>query len=281
MKSTNLCLRRHFLLPGLLFVLLSILFVLFMSDARIFGYSISNFNSAENSPVSLLNERGVTSAGDTGQAGITGTPQVSAGIDKTPASGAAFKSYVTPDDPVIRILAARINRPEEAYSTAVQWTYVSEKKLNNAVDKWLTPQEFLLDTPNYSGNPLQGTPVSDCEEKANALASLIRAIGIPAEEVRVVIGKVSFNKVETGHAWVEMLIGNRWQALDPNWGPYWDDEEEKLVRRDGMAFDYYRQNEYPVLRVWAYYNDIYYYVPGTDPEDVPDSWEQTIWPASS
>lgn len=272
MTSTNIFTRRHFLLPVLLFVLFIILFFLFLSGTRISGYSLSNLEAAEKSPVSSLSEQSITSTDDPHSIIISGIPKIG---DSTPESGDIFKSYVTPGDPIIKVLAARINSPEAAYNTAVHWTYVSEKKLHNAVDKWLTPQEFLLETPNYSCNPLQGTPVSDCEEKANTLVSLIRAIGIPSEEVRVVIGKVNFNKSETGHAWVEMLIDGRWQALDPNWGPYWDEKEEKLVRRQGMSFDHYSENMYPVIQTWAYYNDLYYYVPGTDNEDAPSSWDQT------
>lgn len=168
-----------------------------------------------------------------------------------------FQLFVTPEDQAIEALAVQISGPRDAYQMAVQWIYVSEQKLNHAADKWLTPHEFLASTPHYPSNPLNGKEVSDCEEQANALVSLIRAEGIPPEEVRVVLGKVTFNDVETGHAWVELLTKGQWVALDPSWGPYWDDKAGKLIQRRGIPFDYYDSHPYPVLQVWAYYNDIY------------------------
>ena len=138
-----------------------------------------------------------------------------------------FRAYVTPEDRAIQALAEQINGVEEAYEVAVQWTYVSEQELNHTVEKWLTPREFLADTPHYSSNPLQGEEVSDCEEQANTMVSLIRAEGISPEEVRVALGEVIFNDIKTGHAWVELLIEGTWVALDPSLGPYWDDKTKR------------------------------------------------------
>jgi len=187
-----------------------------------------------------------------------------------------FRLFVTPEDPIIEILAAQISGPRDAYQMAAQWIYVSDEELNHAADKWLTPHEFLANTPNYPSNPLQGEAVSDCEEKANALVSLIRAEGVRPEEVRVALGKVKYDHLETGHAWVELFIDGRWLVLDPSWGPYWDDRSEKLVYRESVSFDYYAGHTYPVLQVWAYYNDIYYEAPGDDSGNVPAYWRSYI-----
>ncbi len=110
--------------------------------------------------------------------------------------------YVTPEDEVVKALAAQVNGAEDAYKLAVEWIYVSEQRLNHATEKWLTPDEFLANTPYYPNNPLIGETVSDCEEQANTLVSLIRAGGIAAEEVRVFLGKVNCADDATGHAWV-------------------------------------------------------------------------------
>ena len=183
-----------------------------------------------------------------------------------------FRAYVTPEDRAIQTLAEQINGVEEAYKVAVQWTYISEQELNHTVEKWLTPHEFLTDTPHYSSNPLQGEEVSDCEEQANTLVSLIRAEGISPEEVRVALGEVIFNDIKTGHAWVELLIEGNWVALDPSLGPYWDDKTGKLIRRQGIPFDHYATHAYPLLRAWAYYSDVYFLAPIEGQRDAPASW---------
>ena len=150
-----------------------------------------------------------------------------------------FRLYVTPEDQAIKALAAEISGVKDAYGLAVQWISISDQKLNHVPDKWLTPHEFLTNTPHYPSNTVKGKEVSDCEEQANALVSLIRAEGIPPEEVRVALGKIKFGDRETGHAWVEFLTNGRWVALDPSYGLYWDDRVGKLVRRRSVPFDYY------------------------------------------
>ena len=179
-------------------------------------------------------------------------------VESNLSEGLPYRFYVTPKDQAIESLAARINGARGAYEIAVQWIYVSEQKLNYTTDKWLTPHEFLAKTPHYPSNPLKGKEVSDCEEQAHSLVSLIRAEGIRPEEVRVVIGEVEFAGRAIGHVWVELLINGCWVALDPVSGPYWDDDTERLIIRQGHPFNYYTSHDYPVLQVHAYYNDIYY-----------------------
>lgn len=193
-------------------------------------------------------------------------------VENDPGEEFPFRTYVTPEDKAIQALAEQINGVEEAYKVAVQWTYISEQELNHTTDKWLTPHEFLTNTPYYSSNPLQGEEVSDCEEQANALVSLIRAEGISPEEVRVALGKVIFNDIKIGHAWVELLIKGDWVALDPSFGPYWDGKAGKLVRRQGAPFDHYASHTYPVFQAWAYYSDVYFLAPIEYQGDAPASW---------
>ena len=195
-------------------------------------------------------------------------------VTNNPGREFPVQLYVTPEDEVVKALAAQINGAEDAYKLAVEWIYVSEQKLNHVAEKWLTPDEFLTNTPHYQNNPLIGKAVSDCEEQANTLVSLIRAEGIPAEEVRVVLGKVSFGDEAKGHAWVELLTDGYWLALDPTDGPYWDDKAEKLVRKQGVSFNYYASHTYPVPQVDAYYNDIYYLDPGDGSGNAPASWRK-------
>ena len=183
-----------------------------------------------------------------------------------------YQLYVTPQAPAVGALAVQTKGARDAYSVAVQWTWVSEQTLNNVAEKWLMPDEFLTGTPNYPNNPVKGKVVSDCEEQANTLVSLLRAEGIIPEEGRVVLGKVRFGDKEGGHAWVELKFNGHWLALEPTSGSYWDDETAKLVRSRGVPFDYYAGHTYPEIQVWAYYNDIYYLDPRDNAGNAPDSW---------
>jgi transglutaminase-like putative cysteine protease len=215
------------------------------------------------------------------------------GIDKTPAPAAAdgrkisrtgnrglndaseglpYQVYVTPDDPAIQGLAAQINSTAEAYALAARWIYVPDQSLLGEVEQWLTPAEFITGTANYPGNPVIGQAVSDCEEQAHALASLIRALDISPEEIRIVLGTVEFGEVKAGHAWVELFADGRWLALDPSSGPYWDDQTGNVINRQGLSFDYYASHDFPVVQSWVYYNDVYYvnFLDGS--ENAPDSW---------
>ena len=184
-----------------------------------------------------------------------------------------YQLYVTPHDVVVEALAGRINGVRDAYKEAVQWTWVSDQTLHGESEKWLMPHEFLFDTPNYPSNPLRGNVVSDCEEQANTLVSLLRAEGISPEKVRAVLGKVKFEDGEGGHAWVELWQNEEWLPLEATSGPYWDDGEGKLVTRGGSPFNYYATHSYPVVEVWACYNDIYYLDPRTRSGNAPDSWQ--------
>jgi transglutaminase-like putative cysteine protease len=192
--------------------------------------------------------------------------------ETNPNKESTFHFYVTPEDKLIKSLAAKISEPKDAYQIAVQWIYISDSKLNQTADKWLTPHEFLANTPRYPSNPLQGKEVSDCEEKANTLVSLIRAEGIQAEDIRVALGTIRYNNEVTGHAWVELFVGGHWMVLDPCSGPYWDDKDGELIQRQGVPFDYFAGHTFPIVQVWAYYNDIYYLDPRDSSGHTPASW---------
>ncbi len=193
-------------------------------------------------------------------------------VASNPGRELAYQQYVTPEDAAVKGLAGRMRNAEEAYMEALKWIYVSEQTLNSTFERWLTPHEFLVKTLRYPGNPLYGKAVSDCEEQANTLVALLRAGGIPAEEVRVVLGRYTAVGGEKGHAWVELMIDGQWLALDPSSGPYWDDERERLIGRSGVSFDYYASHIFPVLQIEIYYNDVYYYEPGEMSDNVPASW---------
>ena len=73
---------------------------------------------------------------------------------------------------------------------------------------------------------------------------------------------------------MELWHNREWLPLAATSGPYWDDEEGKLVTRNGAPFNYYAKYEYPEIEVWAYYNDIYYLDPRTGSGNAPPSWSE-------
>ncbi len=188
-----------------------------------------------------------------------------------------YQKYVTPDDPVILsyIASNHIVSPKDAYHRAVNWIWVSDQTLNGKPELWLLPSVFIHDTPNYPTNPVPGNIVSDCESQAYTLVSILEAIGIPKENVRVVVGNVNFSGVMGGHAWVQIYQNGSWMELEATSGPFWDDDDNKLVNNHGFPFNFFANHPYPVEEYWAFFNDRYYYNPnnGKQSPDLPLYWK--------
>lgn len=200
------------------------------------------------------------------------------GLDNWPGNGSEsagmgwFQNYITPDDNAVIEAAKRYGCVENAYRAATNWVYVSEQTLNGVPDLWLSPREFLTGSPEYSRNPVPGEVAGDCEEQANTLVSIFRALGVPPEQVRVVLGYVNPDNEEKGHVWVELLSSGQWLALDPSSGPRWDDAGGTFLRREGLPFDYFTGHGYPVTRVSTYYNDEYRLDAATGEGNAPEWW---------
>ncbi|AKB28028.1 hypothetical protein MSSIT_1309 [Methanosarcina siciliae T4/M] len=188
-----------------------------------------------------------------------------------------YQMYVTPDAEAVESYLEEndLDDKYDIYEAALSWTWVSDETLNNEEEQWLTPTEFLEETPDYSSNPVYGEPASDCEEQANTLASLLIASGEYNEStVRVAIGKVDFGDVSGGHAWVEVYEDGEWLPLDATDGPYYDDDSSELIPADSSDIDYdqYRDCTYPAVEVWYYYNNEYFIDLDTQLENAPVSW---------
>ncbi len=183
-----------------------------------------------------------------------------------------YQDYITPSDPAITQLSNLVNGKVEAYRAAVSWVWVSDATLHGEEEKWLTPHVFLQDTPGYQTNPAKPRQASDCEEQANTLVSLLRAEGVSAENVRVVLGEVDFGMEAGGHAWVEVYENGEWLALEATSGPYFDDNSQIMNERKGMSYTYYETRAYPSVEIWFYYNDVYYSDFIHDEENAPGHW---------
>jgi len=194
------------------------------------------------------------------------------GVDKR----IVHQSFITPDDAAVKDLASGLNSTEDAYKLSVSWIYIREQWLNGTEEKWLKPAEFLTGTPDYPDNPVPGRAVSDCEEQACTLVSLIRAMNVPADEVRVVLGTTGRDDDFRGHAWVELWDNGGWLPLDPSCGSYWDDVSEVLVESQGLPFNFYADYEYPVPNADTYFNDIYYLDATGGSGNAPNWWFDTL-----
>jgi len=190
-----------------------------------------------------------------------------------------YQKYVTPDNSVVQsyIIESNIDSTSEAYSKAIDWIWVSDITLHNKYEHWLLPISFITITPNDFDNPVPGNIVSDCEEQAYTLVSLLEVIGVSKDNVRVVIGKVEFEGETGGHAWVQVYEDGEWFELEATSGPYWDDDENKLIESSGFSFSYFKTRPYPVKEYWAFFNDKYYYNPDTGQKstNLPNHWFET------
>ncbi len=189
-----------------------------------------------------------------------------------------FQKYVTPYADAVQdyIEDEDLDDEDEIYETAVSWIWVSDSILNGQQEEWLTPTEFLEETPYYDSNPVPGEIVSDCEDQANTFASLLIGSGeFDESDVRVAVGLVNFDGSSGGHAWVEVYEDNEWFPVDATVGPYYDDDEEKVIYPDDyedIEFDYFLDEDYSIIEVWYYYNNEYSIDVDSGTGDAPDNW---------
>lgn len=194
---------------------------------------------------------------------------------------AELKEYVTPYTDAVQdyLDDEDLDDEDEIYEAAVSWIWVSDTVLNGQQEEWLTPSEFLEETPDYDSNPVSCEIASDCEEQANTLASLLIGSGVYDEsEVRVAIGLVNFDGSTGGHAWVEVYEDGEWFPVDATVGPYYDSKRSKMVYPEDyedIDFYYFQNEDYSVIELWYYYNNEYYLDMSSGTGDAPDSWNDT------
>ncbi len=188
---------------------------------------------------------------------------------------APYQLYVTPTADAVVSLADSLDGIEEIYAEGLSWIWVSEQVLNGVEELWLMPEEFLENTPYYASNPAPGNIVSDCEDQANALVSLLIADEYSVEDVRVVLGLVDFDGYVGGHAWVEIQENGRWFAVEPTMGPYYDEDLGIVVDSFPVEYDYFKYHTYPSEEVWFYYNRDYFLDLSDMRGNAPPSWRES------
>jgi predicted transglutaminase-like cysteine proteinase len=145
------------------------------------------------------------------------------GLSHQPSTINQMKMLVTPDNPAVtQTLNEILSQPlpeittmpdvyksflgySQDFNRIVDWvgsnvSDVSDKSVHGVSDYWQLPSETLS----------LGT--GDCEDYAILLTSLLRAYGVPADDVYVAIGKTS---TDEDHAWVvEKFYKGVWRVID-------------------------------------------------------------------
>ncbi|MBI5906328.1 MAG: transglutaminase domain-containing protein [Deltaproteobacteria bacterium] len=107
-------------------------------------------------------------------------------------------SLVDPDDPAVRSLAVRLGTPEAAYA------FVRDRIRYEPMAPGLSPREILR------------AEKGSCLGKATLLCSVYRAMGIPARDVRVIVGNIALPDRLVDHAWIDMEYKGYCFQQDPS-----------------------------------------------------------------
>jgi transglutaminase-like putative cysteine protease len=144
--------------------------------------------------------------------------------------------FIQPENTLVQSTAAGLEDPEACYYWVAQnVVYVPDYSLKSP-EAWLYPSQTIQ----------RGR--GDCEDFAILLCSLIRAKGVPPEEVRVVAGLVPGDGEVFGHAWVELKHQEEWMPL----------EVGTHGRKLPPPFEYYLTHEHPEIKRCYWFNDVEY-----------------------
>ena len=125
---------------------------------------------------------------------------------------------ITVNDPVVRAKVAEVTRlcrtTEERQQAIFEYVrkeieYVTEGNPK----KWSYPQSYLSFKFDFWQLPKETIEwrKGDCEDVSILLCAMMRAAGVPASDVKVVVGTV---QGMFGHAWIEFKKGDTWYALE-------------------------------------------------------------------
>lgn len=154
------------------------------------------------------------------------------------------------DDPVVKAKVEEVTRlcktREEKQQAIFEYVrkeieYVTEGNPK----KWLYPRSHLQFKFDFWQLPRETIEwgKGDCEDVSILLCTMMRIAGVPADNVRIVLGTVQGS---FGHAWIEFKIGDEWYALEATC-PTCNYIERSL----------YYELLYP--EVWGWFNDKEYH----------------------
>jgi hypothetical protein len=154
---------------------------------------------------------------------------------RAPKTASEYKAYVTPNDPTVQSTLSYILANKPLYRTefgAIQeWASSNITYVRDDGEYWQTPKETIE------------RKKGDCEDFSTLLCSLLRARGIPADQVYVAVG------VDSEGNWHAFLIENwysgKWRVIEPQYGGLF--ETDIAAWRTALTYN-----------ISAYFNDQYF-----------------------
>lgn len=127
----------------------------------------------------------------------------------------SFNAFITPDDEVVKHVATILMSALSNFSllsivkaafdfVALNTKYITDKQHFGKNEWFQYPREML--TVISASTPFSRQMYGDCEDTSFLLASLLIAMGVPEDNVRV--------GISASHAWVEVLVDGRWIILE-------------------------------------------------------------------
>jgi transglutaminase-like putative cysteine protease len=129
--------------------------------------------------------------------------------------------FITVNDPVVKAKVEEVTRlctsMEEKQLAVFEYVrkeieYVTEGNPK----KWSYPQPYLQYKFDFWQFPRETIEwrKGDCEDQSILLCAMMRAAGVSASNVRVVVGIIYGEGGAGGHAWVEFKMGDTWYVLE-------------------------------------------------------------------
>ena len=181
-----------------------------------------------------------------------------------------MKQYVTPNDPEVKVVLNDILSGEwrwayNDFNALREWvsmhvSYQSDQDVHGVSEYWQLPAET------------RELGTGDCEDFAILLCTLLRAYGVPADQVYVIGGFPS--EGERGHAFLyEHWYKGIWRAIEPQVDPITDILAFEIVGWADVV-TYTRD-------VWCFNDKFCFQGKPALPPGVHESWvDYSLWPAT-
>ncbi|MBU7014974.1 MAG: lasso peptide biosynthesis protein [Theionarchaea archaeon] len=128
---------------------------------------------------------------------------------------------ITTDDPVVIAKVEEVTRlcrtTEEKQQAIFEYVRKEIEYVTEGNPKeWKYPKEFLAFKFDFWQLPRETIEwrKGDCEDRSILLCTMMRIAGVPASNVKVVLGVIHYSGGMSGHAWIEFEMGGTWYALE-------------------------------------------------------------------
>ncbi len=159
---------------------------------------------------------------------------------------------ITMEDPEVKAKVKEVTRRWDASVQEAIFEYVRDEikyTTEGNPKKWSYPKPFLKFKFDFWQLPRETIQwkKGDCEDKSILLCTMMRIAGVPASDVRVVLGLIYLgDEVLGGHAWCEFKLGTKWYVLEATCSTCGYIERSEY-------YDFYSPE------VWGWFNDEEYH----------------------